>query len=323
MKNIFPDAILHKRLSELSYDDWLKARQEGIGGSDAAAILGMSKYKSAFNVFLDKKGLSAPVEDNLNILIGRELEDTVARLFYKETGKHVRKSGFMFRNNERQWQLADVDRVIIGENAGLECKTTSSTLNIKKLKGGDFPDEYYAQCVHYMSVTGADRWYLAILVLGFSKEFHWFCLERDEEEIKALNDTEQAFWEGNVLNNIEPLPDGEKQTDKYISDTYCNVNDDAYTDLSDYSEKLDRYIELKEQETAVKNELNAIAQEIKLTMKDSPLGSTYGYKVTWNSFSKSGGIDAKALKEKFPDAYAACVKPDTLQRRFLIQKVEV
>lgn len=213
--------------------------------------------------------------------------------------------------------------MVVAENAGLECKTTSSTLNIKKLKGGDFPDEYYAQCVHYMAVTGADRWYLAILVLGFSKEFHWFCLNRDEEEITALNDTEQAFWEGNVVANIEPLPDGEKQTDKYISDTYTDVDTDAYTDLSAYTSRLDRYIELKEQQTAVKNELSAIAQEIKLTMKDSPLGEAIGYKVTWNSFLKSGEIDSKILKEKYPDAYKASVMPDTQQRRFLIQKVEV
>lgn len=89
MKVIFPNAVQHKRLSELSHDDWLQARQEGIGGSDAAAILGMNKYKSAFNVFLDKKGLSAPTEDNLNMLIGRELEDIVARLLRK---KRVKKS---------------------------------------------------------------------------------------------------------------------------------------------------------------------------------------------------------------------------------------
>lgn len=321
MKVIFPNAVQHKRLSELSHDDWLQARQEGIGGSDAAAILGMNKYKSAFNVFLDKKGLSAPTEDNLNMLIGRELEDTVARLFEKETGKKVKRSGFMYRNNQRAWQLADVDRMVVGENAGLECKTTSSTLNIKKLKGGDFPDEYYAQCVHYMSVTGADRWYLAILVLGFAKEFHIFVLDRDETEIEALNETEQSFWSGNVLEGIEPSPDGSTRTSEYISDTFPDSTHDKSIDLRGHEDKLSEYLRLKDELDSLDKSVKASAQSLQLIMKDAEIAIADGYKVLWKSCSRSGGIDSKKLKTEYPEAYTACVKPDTKYRRFTIEEV--
>lgn len=321
MKNIFPQAIQHKRLSELSHDDWLDARREGIGGSDAAAILGMSKYKSSFDVYLDKKGLSQPTLDNLNMLIGRELEETVARLFCKETGKQVKRSGFMFRNADRSWQLADVDRVVIGENAGVECKTTSSVPTLRKLKNGDFPDEYYAQCVHYMATSGADRWYLAILVLGFTKEFHTFVLERDEAEIKALNETEQSFWEGNVLAGIEPSPDGSARTSEYISDTFPDSTHDKSIDLRGHEDKLSEYLRLKDELDSLDKSVKAYTQSLQLIMKDAEIALADGYKVLWKSCSRSGGIDSKKLKTEYPEAYAACVKPDTKYRRFTIEEV--
>src|SRR5699024_5583358 len=108
---------------------------------------------------------------------GRDLEDYVSRRWMEETGKRAHRVNAMLYNQDYPFAHADIDRAVSGENAGLECKTTSD-LDIKQFKGVEFPEKYYVQCVHYLAVTGFDRWYLAVLVFG--RGFYTFTLERDE-----------------------------------------------------------------------------------------------------------------------------------------------
>lgn len=319
MKTIFPACTQHARLAELTHDQWIEERKRGVGGSDAAAILGMSPWRSAFDIYLDKIGEIPPSEDNLAMRIGRELEETVARLFCEETGKEVRRCGFMYQSSTRTWQLADIDRAIVGENAGLECKTTSSLGILRTLKDGDFPDTYYAQCVHYMAVTGADRWYLAVLELGFSKRFHVFRIERDEAEIDALTEAESAFWRGNVLALKPPAPDGSERTGEYISEQYP-TDDGSLAGLHGHEDDLAEYLDIKAQIKALEKRAAAIEQEIKLELGEAAEGAANGYTVTWGTYTRAGGIDAKKLASEFPEAYEACRKSDTSYRRFAVKE---
>ena len=122
---------------------------------------------------------------------GRDLEDYVARRWMEETGKRVYRLPAMLYHPKYPFAHADVDRMVVGENAGLECKTTFS-LDLKQFNGEEFPVQYYAQCVHYLAVTGADRWYLAVLAYG--RGFFTFTLERDQAEIDALMAAKADFW---------------------------------------------------------------------------------------------------------------------------------
>lgn len=96
----------------------------------------------------------------------------------------------MLRNPAYPFAHANIDRKVTGERAGLECKTTS-IMNLKKFKNGEYPENYYAQCVHYLAVTGFDRWYLAVLILN--QGFYTFTVERDEDEINTLMKVEKSF----------------------------------------------------------------------------------------------------------------------------------
>lgn len=321
-KKIFPCADRAVRISDMSRDDWLIARRTGIGGSDAAAIVGLNPYSSPYDVWLDKTGKTEPKEQNLSMRIGVELEETVARLWCAETGKQCHRSGFMFSNNENPWQLANVDRVVTGENAGLECKTTSSLSNIRKLKTGDFPDSYYAQCVHYMAVTGADRWYLGILELGCSPKFHSFVLERDESEIRILTESERIFWEDHVLINVPPEPSGTKATDEYIKKQYPKADENAEpVALYGMENDIADYYSIKQRIKTEQESADALEQKIKLQLGSASTGLARGYTVTWDSRSKKGGIDADKLAAMFPNAYKACMKPNTTYRTFSVKEV--
>ena len=175
----------------MSRADWLAQRRKSIGGSDAAGIVGLSQYATPYTVWADKTGRFADQEDNEAMRQGRDLEGYVAERWMEATGKTVRRSNAILYNSLYPFAHADIDRTVVGENAGLECKTTS-TLNLRQFKGIEFPEKYYAQCVHYLAVTGATRWYLAVLVYG--RGFFTFTLERDQTEIDALMAAEQDFW---------------------------------------------------------------------------------------------------------------------------------
>ena len=172
----------------------------GIGGSDAAAAIGMSPWKSPYTLWCEKTGIINNDVDNEAMRLGRDLEDYVASRFMEETGKKVHRSSFSFQNAEYPFMLANVDRIVVGEDAGLECKTTSALTRTKYDKG-DIPIQYYVQCMHYMAVTGKKKWYIAILVLGIG--FYWFEVNWDDEEIANLIQAEGEFWRYVIENKVK------------------------------------------------------------------------------------------------------------------------
>lgn len=137
-------------LAGVSSEDWLRLRKTGIGGSDAGAVCGMNPYSSAVKVFKDKTGSNVEKPDCEALRIGRDLEDYVAQRFMEATGLKARKSNYMYRSKEYPFMIADVDRLITGGEAGLECKTVS-TYSADKWAGGNIPPHYVMQCFHYGS----------------------------------------------------------------------------------------------------------------------------------------------------------------------------
>ena len=127
-------------------------------GIFAAGIIGLSKWSSPVSVWADKTGRLPDKPDTEAMRLGRDLEGYVARRWMEATGKKVRRLNAMLYNELYPFAHADIDREVIGERAGLECKTTS-TLDVKQFQGVEFPVKYYVQCVHYLAVTGYDRWY--------------------------------------------------------------------------------------------------------------------------------------------------------------------
>ena len=112
---------------DMPREEWLRLRKTGIGGSDAGAVCGVNEYRSAADVFFDKISAEvADIEDNEAMRQGRDFEDYVARRFEEQMGLKARRSNYLSRSDEHPFMIADVDRLIVGENAGLEIKTCSS-----------------------------------------------------------------------------------------------------------------------------------------------------------------------------------------------------
>ena len=167
---------------KLSHGEWLRWRKHGLGGSDVGAIVGLNPYRTATHVYYDKTSDEVEDYDNEAMRQGRELEEYVARRFVEETGKKVRRANYMFVDERNPFMIADVDRLIVGENAGLECKTCSP-YSAAKWKDGQIPLSYLLQCYHYISVCNADCWYIAVLIYG--QKFIYHKIERDLDFVKT------------------------------------------------------------------------------------------------------------------------------------------
>ena len=311
-----PVQVLAKTL-DMRKGEWLELRRQGIGGSDAAAIVGLDRYKSAFDVYAEKIGLKAEQPDNEAMRQGRDFEDYVARRFMEATGKKVRRTNSMLQHLEYPFMIANIDRWVVGENAGLECKTTS-VLNRAKFSQGEFPPNYYVQCVHYMAVTGAERWYLAVLVLN--NAFHVFTIERDENEIQALIETEKHFWQNHVLKKIPPTPDGSESTSEIIKQLFPEARQREEIALFGYESKIQQYLELDAQVSELTKQRDALKQELQLALADAEIGRARGYIVEWKNQVRQS-LDTKKLKSDQIEIYEKYLKPAQTVRMFKIKEV--
>ncbi len=297
----------------LDRKEWLRYRKRGLGGSDAGAVCGLNPYRTAMQVYDDKTTDATEETDNEAMRQGRELEDYVARRFMEAAGKKVRRANFMYYDEENPFMLADVDRMIVGENAGLECKTASPYL-ADRWKNGEIPVSYQIQCYHYMSVCNADAWYIAVVIFG--REFKYYRIERDEEVISDLRQIERNFWENHILKRILPEPDGSELADKVISG-YFKKSMEETIPLRGFDEKLGRRQELESLLDEMTTEKKQIEQELKLYLGEAEAAENANYRVSWKSVN-SQRIDEKRLKEERPEVYEQYRKTLSF-RRFTVK----
>lgn len=299
----------------MSREEWLERRTHTIGGSDAAAIIGLNKWSSPYSVWADKLCKLPPKEDNEAMRLGRDLEDYVAKRFTEAVGKKVRRENAMLYNPDYPFAHADVDRMVIGEDAGLECKTTS-VLNLKQFKGGEYPAHYYVQCVHYLAVTGCQRWYLGVLVLG--QGFYHYVIERDEAEIEALMSSEAEFWKL-VESRTPPMADGSEATSEAIKAVFKESND-SEVDLTAYNVDLEAYDALGKRIKELETQRDEIGNKIKSYMGESGRGSSAGFKVTWTSSSRST-FDSKRFQKDNPSLDLTKYNKTSSTRTFRVTKL--
>ena len=300
----------------LEKEKWLQCRKKGITGTDAGAITGMNPYVSAFSVYQDKITEETSDFDNESMRQGRDLEEYVAQRFSEETGLKVRKANAIFQNEEHPIMLADFDRLIVGQKAGLECKTVSP-YSADKWKDGAIPLHYQMQVQHYLAVSGYNCWYIAALIFG--KEFIIRKIERDEEIIQYLIAIEERFWNEHVLARVMPDPDGSNKCNEIIANLYGKSVFEKEIPLYGCNDLLNRRQELEELIKKMDKEKTEIEQKIKIEMQDASYATTEDYHISWASFEQTR-LDSKKLKEEQPEIYAKYSKTSS-SRRFTVNRV--
>jgi predicted phage-related endonuclease len=235
----------------------------------------------------------------------------------------------MYRHPDYPFMLANIDRRVVGAEGfeGLECKTTS-LFNRADFAGGEIPPEYYWQCMHYMAVTGAKRWHLAVMVL--SKAFHRFVIPRDEGDIARLVRREKDFWENNVLAGVPPRPSGLDADDAAIRSVLPPEAGDGggpamngaamigtaiigsgtaatAADLSDIAGELDALAKIKEEKAGLDRRIRATEQLVRLRMGSLEEALAGGWHIT-NREQAHSSLDTARLKADCPELCARYMK---------------
>lgn len=295
------------KTSDLSREEWLEFRRKGIGGSDAAVICGLNPWSSLVQLWADKTGRLPEKNENEAMRQGRDFEDYVARRFTEATGKKVRRRNAMFRHSEIEFLTANIDREIVGENAGLECKTTTQ-FNRSDFENGEIPLYYLCQCRHYMNVMDYDRMYLAVLVTGSA--FYWYVIERDKDEEQALQQLETEFWNEYIIPDVCPPADGTEATANALKQIAGEKDGEAA--MLDQDEIAAKYFALGEKINALEQAQETVKQQLIMSMDGYARAFTQNYNISYASSTRSS-VDSKALKAQYPEIYRKVCKTSSVR----------
>jgi len=311
------------KTNDLSRDDWLKVRKNGIGSSDAAAAVGLNPYKSQLELWMEKTGRDAglpkpdPNDDTSPMYWGSLLEVFVAAHYTKKSGNRIRKVNAVLQHPEHAWMLANLDREVTGTTDVqiLECKTAG--MNGARLWREGVPEYVQLQVLHQLAVTGKQTADVAVLVCG--NEFRIYRIERDEAMIARLIELEAQFWQ-HVESDTPPAADGSDSAATALQALYPQ-DDGAILDLSDdvgmsaaFADLISVRALIAEQE-----KLEAtLKQSIQQRMGNASKAVFEGGDVSWKRSKDGTALDVAKLLIDQPDLLQRYPLVKAGSRRFLI-----
>ena len=286
--------------------NFLTNRRKGIGGSDIAAILGLSQFKTALDVYLSKT-TEQPELQGEHLYWGHALENPIIDRFVRDTGANVIRQPEMRHHPQHQWAIANADALITNGDtieAILEIKTSSA---FKSREWGaddtdEVPIEYIAQVQWYMWIYDVQEAYLAALIGG--NQYRQYHIKRDDELIAMLAEKAQAFWQNHVIPRIPPEPHDGADAQKL----YPHDNGDAAEADSDTLTAYAELRELKAQEKELKAQIAAREDLLKIKIGNySAMQANGNTLFTWKAQS-SNRFDSKAFQAAHPDLYQQYTK---------------
>lgn len=318
---------------------WLAARRSGIGGSDIAAILGLSQWKTAVDVFLDKTGQSEDSVGNAEaVRWGTILEDVVAREYSERTERAVQRVNRILRHPSHEWAIGNIDRAIVapgsrvrvagdggtllGADGLLEVKTASAYKAGEWGRDGDedaVPVHYQAQVMWYLGITGQPWCDVAALIGGqrmIIRRVH-----RDDETIAAMLERAHEFWHRHVLTRTPPEPAKAKDVERLFpadNGEALEADEELLVAYNAAREAKARIAQAEaDYEAAVERIKLALGERSALTLNGKPL-------VTWKAAKPTRRTDWKAVAEALhapADVIAAHTTETPGSRRFLLKDI--
>lgn len=300
-------------MNQIARDEFLNRRRAGIGGSDIAAILGLSKFKTAYDVWLDKRGEAPPQDDGEKpwLYWGAVLEDVVAKEYGLRTGSKVQRVNAQLRHPERDFAVANIDRAVVNpEIAGrvwwkdgrlttdriLECKTANGFAgNLWGEPGSDqVPDAYLCQCQWYLGITGARYADVAVLIGG--SDYRTYTIEAMPDLFADMMTEAEAFWQlvkDGVAPDPQTLADAQARWPQHVAGKTATASISTVRAIEELGAIKEQAKALAEREDALKIQIMTEAQDAEiLTDMGTPIATLKAQSAT--------RIDAKALRADHP-----------------------
>lgn len=294
-------------------EQWLEDRRTGIGGSDAAAVLGLSKWKTPLEVYMEKTGEIGEQVDNEAMLWGRALEPVIRQQYAERTGRVVRVPEGILRHPQHAFMLANLDGVT-DDGRLVEIKTARSAQDWGDPGTDEIPQAYLIQVQHYLSVTALPIADVAVLISG--SDFRLYEVEADPELQDMIINGEADFWQG-VQAGVPPEPVTFADVQARFGRSTRGGTVDASPEVLAAVERL-RQVKagIKALEETEENEkatiMKAMGDADTLVYSGAPI-------VTWKAAKPAQRLDAKALQASMPQIYQQFLKTGEVSRRFLIK----
>lgn len=304
--------------SEIPSQEWVENRRNYAGGSEIAAICGESSFKTPLQVWMRKNGLIEPDPSNPIADFGNVFEPVMDSYFQEITGLKTRRVNRPFVHGEHDFLRAHIDRQILNgaDDLGtmcLELKTTTSH-RLKKLADA-YPKEWYYQIQFYLALTGYKKAYLFIYTRDDCQFYEPILIERAEEFITEIMAKVIQWWKIHMINGKRPEPQNEEDLlILYPNSSDGKVIETTPRDFAIYQELKEvreQKSDLKEKETALKNELKAsLGDAERLVCRGETL-------VSWKTHSRRS-LDRTRLREEQPEVYSDYLT-ESSYRRFSVK----
>lgn len=176
-------------------EEWLEIRRSKIGASDAPIIMGISPWKTPYQLWEEKLQLTAPSQKRSYMQRGLDLEEKARECFEKQTGLIVFPQ--VIYHPEHEWMMASLDGIDFAHKNIVEIKCPGREDHAQALNG-KVPEKYFPQLQHQMEVAGVDEsWYFSF----DGVDGKYIKVYRDDKYVSKLVAKEQEFW--GCMQNLE------------------------------------------------------------------------------------------------------------------------
>jgi putative phage-type endonuclease len=308
--NVTNAAIADRMVVKDKREQWLEERKKAIGGSDAPAVCGVSKWKTPLMVYQEKKGLLPPQEDNESMFWGRTLEPVIRQKYADETGRVVTVKPYeVVRHPDLDFMAASLDGIADNERL-LEVKTARYPEGWGEPWSNEIPEYYMIQVQHCLKVTRLSVADVAVLIGG--SDLRIYEVPEDPEMQGMIIDIEREFWDM-VKNDTPPEPVSSEDVKLRWGKESKAVEVQADEQIKEYLKRLKEVKEIAKEEDDLKAKIMAFMMEAD-TLVDG------GKKlVTWKAGKGSFRFDGKTFQVDHPELHKAYLKQGDPSRRFLIK----
>jgi len=315
------NAIRLVSTKNMSREEWLGVRGNGIGSSDAAVAAGISPFKSPLELWLEKTGRQPAPDLSANdaVFWGTTLETIIANVYADRTGAKVRKVNAVLQHPEYLFMLANLDRLVLHPTDGsgiLEVKTAG--LHSAQYWEKGVPDSYQCQVLHALAVTGKEWCDVAVLIGG--QDFRIYRVHRDDAKIADLILREERFWQC-VMSDTPPSVDGSESCGKALSSMYPADKGEVLDFIEDtgMNKLFSDYWSIRQQREAAEEQEILLKQQMQERLGFASGAILDCGRISWRKVKDSTATDFKKLAEENPELVAKyeVIKPG--YRRFVVQ----
>ena len=316
----------------LNNQDFALLRSKSLGGSDIGAILGLSSYRTAVDVWMEKTGKQIDQKDHIALRFGQFAEEFVASEYARATQSILATHDSAVIHPVYDYMHGHIDRFVLEDGATvmdetgrihakkiLECKTANpfAQSDWGDVGSDQVPLSYLVQCAWYMMLTNLQQTDLAVL-FG-NTDFRIYCIQRDAELEDIILNRAKDFWQSYVLGDTPPPAHSEADLNKLFKNSAPNKVLEASSASYELIQKL------KDLNTRIKHheeEVDEIKQKIMEQMQDAEVLTYQGQTLaSWKTPKPSFRLDSKELSKSHPELAKQFQIPIQNSRRFVLKEL--